>query len=195
MSPKREFALLQTSMSCSISFILSDVGVFFRSWILEECIYKCRKRNINSLSRVHVLDETREIRKLQVVVVQLRIRNVQKSEMFLIANLNLLLFCHIRCRPCRRFLSTLVTEKESRVKCCRSGMMWPAIRRFFPRQNSNEKYKKNLAWSQVREDASSLIGHAWRQRIFQTKKCLNEEKIFLNSSLITCRPQHWHFRF
>ena len=40
--------------------------------------------------------------------------------MLFIANLNLLLFCHIRCRRCRRFLSTLVTEKKKpRVKNCR----------------------------------------------------------------------------
>ena len=39
----------------------------------------CRKRNFNSLSRVHVFDETREIKKLQVVVVQRRIRNVHKK--------------------------------------------------------------------------------------------------------------------
>ena len=41
--------------------------------------------------------------------------------MLFIANLNLLLFCHIRYRRCRRFLSTLVTEKKkkTRVKNCR----------------------------------------------------------------------------
>ena len=26
--------------------------------------------------------------------------------------------------------------------------------------------------------------------IFQTKKCLNEENVFVNSYLITCRPQY-----
>ena len=36
--------------------------------------------------------------------------------MLFIANLNLLIFCHFRCRRCRRFLSTLVTEKKAESK-------------------------------------------------------------------------------
>ena len=57
----------------------------------------------------------REIRHFHVVVVQWRLRNVQKSVMHVqgccFANLNLLLFCRSRCRRRRRCLSSLIQNK------------------------------------------------------------------------------------
>ena len=57
------------------------------------------------------IKRAREIRKFHVAVVQRRLRNVQKSVIHVqsccFAYLNLLLFCHFRCRRHRRCLSSL----------------------------------------------------------------------------------------
>ena len=57
----------------------------------------------------------REIRHFHVVVVQRRLRNVQKSVMHVqsccFANINLLLFCRSPCRRRRRCLSSPIAER------------------------------------------------------------------------------------
>ena len=56
-----------------------------------------------------------EIRHFHVVVVQRRLRNVQKSVMHVqgccFANIKLLLFCRSRCRRRRRCFSSLIAEQ------------------------------------------------------------------------------------
>ena len=58
----------------------------------------------------------REIRHFHVVVVQRRLRNVQKSVMHVqsccFANINLLLFCRSRCGRRHRFLSSLLRARQ-----------------------------------------------------------------------------------
>ena len=90
----------------SISLYSSDVGEFFLSWILKDCIRvqekKLKKRVVVWCSRPQ----------FHVVVVKLRQQNVQNSVMHVqnccFANLTLLLFCRPRCRRCRRCLSSLL---------------------------------------------------------------------------------------
>ena len=67
----------------------------------------------------------REIKHFQVVVVQRRLRNVQKSMMHVqrccFVNLTLLLFCLPRCRRRRRCLSSLATERERQLTTTRAN--------------------------------------------------------------------------
>ena len=62
----------------------------------------------------------REIRHCHVVVVQRRLRNVQKSVMHMkshcFANLNLLMCCRTRCRRCRLCLHSLQDNVKMRRK-------------------------------------------------------------------------------
>ena len=114
--------------------------------------------------------------------------------MLFIANLNLLIFCHFRCRRCRRFLSTLVTEKkaESKVLYIREDITCDqAI--FSPDKIviKNKKYiSPDCRLGRMRPALQCVLEDRYLKRIFQTKRCLNEENLFLNSYLITCRSQH-----
>ena len=62
----------------------------------------------------------REIRHFHVVVVQRRLRNVQKSVMHVqsccFANLNLFLFCRFRCRRRRRCVNSLITTTATSMR-------------------------------------------------------------------------------
>ena len=73
---------------------------------IEDCIQVRQKGKVNRCL-VFMSSTKREIRHFHVVVVQRRLRNVQKSVMHVqsccFANLNLLLFCRPRCL--RRSLS------------------------------------------------------------------------------------------
>ena len=90
--------------------IAPNVGNCFCSGILNDCIKdQEKKKKFASFSR------PRQNVKLGTftlyVAVQGRLRNVQKSVMYVqsscFANLNLLLFCRSRWRRCRRCLSSL----------------------------------------------------------------------------------------
>ena len=94
---KSEFALPQTYRAYSISFNSSNVGKFFWSWIIKDCI-KVQKKKKKIVVRLFPSSTKRKIRQFHVVVVvvQRRQRNVQKSVMHVqsccFACLNLLLF-------------------------------------------------------------------------------------------------------
>ena len=92
---KSEFALPQTYRAYSITFNSSNVGKFFWSWILKECI-KVEEKKKKVVVRLFPFSTKREIRQFHTVVVQRRQRNVQKSVMHVqsccFARLNLLLF-------------------------------------------------------------------------------------------------------
>ena len=99
VTEKVNLRCLKLYRAYSISFNSSNVGKFFRSWILKDCIqFQEISRKLSSF--VPVLDK-REIRQFHVVVLQRRQRNVQKSVMHVqsccFACLNLLLFCRSRC--------------------------------------------------------------------------------------------------
>ena len=102
---------LELYRAYSISFNSSNVGEFFWSWILKDCMTVHEKKK-----KVVVLSvpssTKREIRHFHVVVVQRRLRNVQKRLMHVwsccFANINLLLFCLSRCPRCHRCLSSLL---------------------------------------------------------------------------------------
>ena len=70
------------------------------------------KSTASEPSLTYSIKRAREIRKFHIAVVQLRLRNVQKSVMHVqsccFANLPLLLFCRSRCRRSRRCLSSML---------------------------------------------------------------------------------------
>ena len=109
---KSEFALPQTYRAYSISFNSSNVGKFFWSWILKDCI-KVQEKKKKNVIRLFPSSTKREIRQFHVVVVQRRQRNVQKSVMHVqscwFACLNLLLFCRTRCRRRRGCVNFLIS--------------------------------------------------------------------------------------
>ena len=72
---KSEFALPQTYRAYSISFNSSNVGKFFWSWILKDCI-KVEEKKKKVFVLLFPSSTKREIRQFQVVVVQRRQRNV-----------------------------------------------------------------------------------------------------------------------
>ena len=126
VTEKVNLRCLKLYRAYSIAFNSSNVGKFFRSWILKDCIqFQEISRKLSSF--VPVLDK-REIRQFHVVVLQRRQRNVQKSVMHVqsccFACLNLLLFCRSRCfgswqpplRLCSHFTRYLFVP------------MWKAIR-------------------------------------------------------------------
>ena len=99
----------------SISFNSSNVGKFFWSWILKDCI-KVYEKKKESCCLVFPSSTKRAIRHFHVVVVQRRLRNVQKSVMRMqscyLANLNLLCYCRSRWRRRRRCLSSLLSASS-----------------------------------------------------------------------------------
>ena len=78
-------------------------------------LYQSSRTEKESCCLVFPPSTKHEIRHFNVVVVQRRLRNVQKSVMHVqsccFANLNLLLFCRSRCRHRRRCLSSLKANK------------------------------------------------------------------------------------
>ena len=102
----------------SISFNSSNVGKFFWSWILKDCIKVQEKKKKVVVLCSHASTK-REIRHFHVVIVQRRLRNVQKCVMHVqsccFANINLLVFCRSRCRRCRRrcLSSLMVSYREA----------------------------------------------------------------------------------
>ena len=80
----------------SISFNSSNVGNFFCSWILKNCIKSSGKEK-DSCCLMFLPAIKRQIGYSHVVVVRRRLRNVQKSVMLVqsccLANLDLLHFC------------------------------------------------------------------------------------------------------
>ena len=111
---KSEFALPQTYRAYSISFNSSNVGKFFWSWIIKDCI-KVQKKKKKIVVRLFPSATKRKIRQFHVVVVvvQRRQRNVQKSVMHVqsrcFACLSLLLFCRTRCRRRRGCVNFLIS--------------------------------------------------------------------------------------
>ena len=97
---------LQLYRAYSISFNSSNVSNLFWSSILKDCI-KLRKRKRELCCFVFLSSTKRAVKFFHVVVVQGRLRNVQKSmvheQSCCFANINLLLFCHSR-----RYLSSLL---------------------------------------------------------------------------------------
>ena len=75
-------------------------------------LYDCSRKEKESCCLVFPSSTKREIRHFHVVVVQRRLRNVQKRLMHVwsccFANINLLLFCRSRCPRCHRCLSSLL---------------------------------------------------------------------------------------
>ena len=97
---KSEFALLHTFHPYS-----SNVCNSFWSWVLKDCI-KVQEKKKKVVVLCSSPRKKREIRYLHVVVVQWRLRNVQKSVMHVpsccFANINLLPFWRSRCRRRRQ---------------------------------------------------------------------------------------------
>ena len=96
----------------SISFSSSSVGSFFLE-LNSKRLYQSSGKEKESRCLVFPSWTKREMRHFHVVVVQRRLRNVQKSVMheqsYCFANLNPLLFCpRSRCRRRRRLLSSLM---------------------------------------------------------------------------------------
>ena len=75
-------------------------------------LYDCSRKEKESCCLVFPSSTKREIRHFHVVVVQRRLRNVQKRLMHVwsccFANINLLPFCRSRCPRCHRCLSSLL---------------------------------------------------------------------------------------
>ena len=109
-----EFTLFQNHRSYSISFNLSkNVGQIFWGCTRKDRIFKFRKRTRKfCFVFIYSIRRARDIRNFYIAVVQRRLRNVQKSQMHVqnccFADLNLMLFCHSRCRGHRRCLSSLL---------------------------------------------------------------------------------------
>ena len=105
-----EFTLFQNHRSYSISFNLSkNVGQIFWGCTRKDRIFKFRKRTRKfCFVFIYSIRRARDIRNFYIAVVQRRLRNVQKSQMLVqnccFADLNLMLFCHSRCRGHRRCL-------------------------------------------------------------------------------------------
>ena len=109
---KSEFALPKTYRAYSITFNSPNVGKFFWSWILKDCInVEEKKRKV--VVRLFPRSTKREIRQFHVVVVQRRQRNVQKSVMHVksccFACLSLFLFCCTRCHRRRGCVNSLIS--------------------------------------------------------------------------------------
>ena len=82
---------LELFLAYSITFNSSNVGKWFWSWILKDCIKVQKKKK--RCCFVFPSSTKRENRMFHVVVAQRRLRNVQKSvQSFCFANLTLLLF-------------------------------------------------------------------------------------------------------
>ena len=96
---------LKLHRSYSNSFHLSNVGDFFQKLNSKGPCHSSEKE-IEILCLVFMSSVRREIRQFQVVVVQRRQDNVQKSVMHVqsccFSNLNLLLFCRFHYRRRRR---------------------------------------------------------------------------------------------
>ena len=72
---------LKLNRTYSISFNSSNVGKFFWSWILKDCI-KVQKKKKEGPCLVFTSSTKREIRQFNVVVVQRRERNVRAKLVF-----------------------------------------------------------------------------------------------------------------
>ena len=84
---------------------------------VDKSLYESSGKEKESRCLVFTSSTKREIRHFQVVVVQRRHRNVQKSVMHVqtsacFANLNQLLFCRSRSRRRRRCLSSLIKNRR-----------------------------------------------------------------------------------
>ena len=94
------------------AFNSSNVGKFFWTWILKDCI-KVEEKKKKVVVCLFPFSTKRDIRQFHVVVVQRRQRNVQKSVMHVqsccFACLNLLLFCCTRCHRRRGCVNSLIS--------------------------------------------------------------------------------------
>ena len=114
---KSKFALLQT-----LSRLLHLV-YFVKCWQMflelnSKELYQSSGNEKQSCCLVFPSSTNREFRHFHVVVVQPRLRNVQKkrhTQSCCFANLNLLLFCNSRCRRRHRCLSSLRGPKKVSV--------------------------------------------------------------------------------
>ena len=130
--------------SYSISFNLSKVGEIIRGWILKDRMYVWNKKRMLYLT--YSIKWAREIRKFHIAVVQLWLRNVQKSVMPVqsccFARINLLLFCRSRCRRCRRCFSSILlwsTYFATMVTWCHStSLYWRFVFFWLTATNSPE---------------------------------------------------------
>ena len=88
------------------------LAIFFE--LNSKGLYQSSGKEKESCCMVFPFSTKRDIRHFHVVVVQRRLRNVQKSVMhvqcFCFSNLKLLLFCRSRCRRRRRYLSSLISD-------------------------------------------------------------------------------------
>ena len=95
-----------------LSVTFQDQNPIFKSKYSDKRAGPSQQTEKESCCLVFPSSTKREIRHYHVVVVQRRLRNVQKSVMPVqsccFANLNLLLFFRFRCRLRRRCLSTLI---------------------------------------------------------------------------------------
>ena len=102
---------LKLYRACSISFNSSNVGNFFLE-LNSKGLYQSSRKEKESCCLVWPSWTKREIMQFHGVVVQRRLRNVQKSVMHVqsccFAYLNLFFFCRSRCRRRRRCLSSIM---------------------------------------------------------------------------------------
>ena len=108
---RRQLRKLHWKSVYPTSFNSANAGKFF-SELNSKGLYQSSGKEKESCCLVFPSSTKHEIRHFHVVVVQRRLRNVQKSLIHVqtccFANLNLLLFCRSRCRRRRRCLSSLI---------------------------------------------------------------------------------------
>ena len=119
---KSEFMLLQTLSHLFHPFNSSNVGNFL-GVELWRTVSKFRKEK-ESCYLVILSSTKREIKHFHAVVVQWRLKNVQKSVMHVqsccFVNLNLLLCCRSRCLRRRCCLTFLMTNKCTKMRDARA---------------------------------------------------------------------------
>ena len=103
----------------------------------------------------------REIRHCHVVVVQRRLRNVQKSVMhmksYCFANLNLLMCCCTRCRRCRLCLHSL----QDNVKMRRKILYYIHTEKYSPKSKLVRKFVRKLVLANQRSERWFLLVKKW----------------------------------
>ena len=106
----------------------------------------------------------REIRHCHVVVVQRRLKNVQKSVMHMqsysFTNLNLLMCCHPRCRRCRLCLNSL----QDNVKMRRKILYYIHTEKYSPKSyvvnfrtqiSSSQSEERTMVFTREKNDTSN----------------------------------------
>ena len=111
VTQKVNLRFLKLYRGCSIWFNSSNLGNFFLE-LNSKGLYQSSRNEKESCCLVWPSSTKHEIMQFHVVVVQWRLRNVQKSVMHVqsccFVNLNLFFFCRSRCRRRRRCLSSIM---------------------------------------------------------------------------------------